>query len=158
MYKREATPFVRFPDPFGVNMQRIFSRLALSFALMGALSAVGCAGPSVDIDMQALEVVHISPHHGATEVDVNVLPIVGFSEAVLSKDGAVVLEKEEGDAFVAVSCRHLSRDNGRAVMIVPDDVLDPGVQYRVRVSEDAETAEGVALMAEHVSAFVTASE
>ena len=123
---------------------------------MSAFTWMGCAGPSVDIDVQALEVLHISPHHGATEVDINVLPVVGFSEAVNPKENAVVLEKEGEDGFIQVACRHLSRDDGRAIMVVPDEVLEPGVQYRVTVSPEAETLGGVALMAEHVSMFVTA--
>lgn len=139
-------------------MKRFFSRLALSTALLSAVVSIGCAGPSVDIDVQALEVLHISPHHGATEVDINVLPVVGFSEAVNPKENAVVLEKEGADGFTQVNCRHISRDDGRAIMVVPDEVLEAGVQYRVTVSPEAETLGGVALMAEHVSMFVTAAE
>lgn len=138
----------------------MFARAFFSLAFLTTLAplASSCGGPTVDLVDDTLQVVHVSPHHGAVDVRLDPDITVGFSEAVdeasLAETLALVSE-DSGGGTKAVEVRIFVDDTGRVVTLVPDAVLEPAQLHRLMLSEDLQATSGATLRAAFRSEFMT---
>lgn len=137
-------------------MMRLVNALICPIVLS---AAIGCGGPSVQIDSMALRIVHAAPHHGAVEVSPEVLPLLGFSAGLSRTElESVVLEAKTGSVYQAIDVRRVPRDDGRVVILVPRSLLAPGTEYRIRLDAGAMSETGDLLEADFESHFITTRE
>ena len=120
-----------------------------------------CGGPSVELNDDTLEVVHVSPSHGAVEVRRDPTITLGFSDAL---DEASLLEsvsllaEDEGGGTADVEARVFLDETGRVVTVIPSGVLDGGTLHRVAIAEGLRATTGASLNVPYRAEFVTRDE
>ena len=127
----------------------IRSLLTLGFVVATA----ACGQPSVDVDAP-LEVVHLSPNHGAIEVDRALTGLVGLSAPVDERSlGAITLVAAESDTKIELG--RFLEDDGMVVAVVPAVLLEPNTRYRLTVGTGLASDDGRALLSPARTEFVT---
>jgi hypothetical protein len=128
--------------------------LALTGLAVVALS--GCGGPSVNLEGDLFRVVHASPTHGAVDVALDVIPVVGFSVPVAeSSDQEVVLSRIDGTVPTLVEVSRFFVDEGHVIELLPRQLLVPGGTYEITATAEVLAEDGTSLSAPFHARFVT---
>ncbi|MGI5864211.1 MAG: Ig-like domain-containing protein [Myxococcales bacterium] len=123
--------------------------IAVGFAL--ALSA--CGEPSLEVNVP-LAIVNVSPHDGATEVDLQAEPVVCFNRDMdpALAEGFLVLQTEASGAEVG---QGISQSGSPRCLVIEHVGLESDGAYVVRAKEGLAAADGSELAVEIVSRFRT---
>jgi hypothetical protein len=98
------------------------------------LALVCCGDAAIELPQQ-LTVLHVAPHHGATNVALDVSIEIGFNDALErdSVDSQSARVEHGGDAL------QLSRSfeaQQRQLILLPEDPLEPDTEYEIYLDDE----------------------
>jgi hypothetical protein len=118
---------------------RTLSLLAISSLLfLGA-----CGDAAVDLPQQ-LTVLHVAPHHGATNVALDVTVEIGFNDKLKrdTVDAQSVRLEQDGDT---VELSHSFEAQQRQLTLVPDQPLSADTEYEIFIDDEVSGLDAGAL-------------
>jgi hypothetical protein len=123
---------------------------------LGLFALLGCGQPSVDVKVP-LAIVAVSPHDGATGIDLTAVPTVCFSQDMdASKaEGSLVLETEAG---VPAGGQSVKAAGSVRCLSIAHDALTADTSYVVHARLGLKSSDDTEFQADVLSHFHTAAQ
>ena len=123
-----------------------------------SLAAIGCGGPTVEIE-EPFQVIHSAPQHGGTGIAVDVVPSIGFSGPVNANTShAVSLQKQGAAQFELISATIFIESDGYLITLLPNDFLEANTKYQIVATTEVRSSDDEPLLTRYRAEFVTASD